>query len=710
MNRTETITMSEIKLNSILPISQILDIKLEHRINEHGILTLRGYLEREKLQLNRQIEDTEIELIQQKRENDKKDILLFYGLIKKIYIFQEAGMSQIIIVAVSGSQQMDREKKSRSFQNINLTYEQIVQSILAEYDSCGICTIGEGVTIKEPIIQYEETDWEFLKRLSSHFHGYLLSDLLSPKAHVWFGMRDGEQKIIPEKKEYEVGIDKRYYEEGAYSELSKDTFLYYRINETGNYEIGDKIHYLGKDFIICEKLAQLKKGEIQFIYKIAKPQYLWTKTVFNSNFIGLALKGEVMKTEGEKVYIGLDIDGENKKGEYPYSWTPETGNIMYCMPKIGTKVNLYFGSSDERKGKATNSLRTNGSTCAAMSDSNKRGLETEHGKELNFYPSVLSLKSSMDNGNTLEISLNDDEKLNLESHNKIEFISRNKIRMEAPIVSIHMPQQIQTYRTALHIAEKEKQILKREKKNPPTGGTGNTDSYFGMNFQFNALGKQGILCGTEFVSYSPFQDAPQVLPAPQNTISWGAVLGAIAVAAVAIVAAVVLAPAVAVATILTCAAIGAVAAGVTSVASSAIKGEEIDPKKVIIDMSFGAASGAFAATPIGVGGQVVFNGLSSGFQSWLEGGDTKDMIISTVWGGFTGYLGGNGYGYRRPGHMESGYGLHFFDSLYRRDAAKVVIKGSSKGIGANVLKATGERFINMWKQDEEEEENTQKAH
>ena len=200
MNRTETITMSEIKLNSILPISQILDIKLEHRINEHGILTLRGYLEREKLQLNRQIEDTEIELIQQKRENDFKDILLFYGLIKKIYIFQEAGMSQIIIVAVSGSQQMDREKKSRSFQNINLTYEQIVQSILAEYDSCGICTIGEGVTIKEPIIQYEETDWEFLKRLSSHFHGYLLSDLLSPKAHVWFGMRDGEQKIIPEKK------------------------------------------------------------------------------------------------------------------------------------------------------------------------------------------------------------------------------------------------------------------------------------------------------------------------------------------------------------------------------------------------------------------------------------------------------------------------------------------------------------------------------
>ena len=64
---------------------------------------------------------------------NKKDILLFYGLIKKIYIFQEAGMSQIIIVAVSGSQQMDREKKSRSFQNINLTYEQIVQSILADY-------------------------------------------------------------------------------------------------------------------------------------------------------------------------------------------------------------------------------------------------------------------------------------------------------------------------------------------------------------------------------------------------------------------------------------------------------------------------------------------------------------------------------------------------------------------------------------------------
>lgn len=703
MDTIEAINMSKIKLNSILPISQILDIKLEHRINEHGILLLRGYLETEELQLNGQIEDTQIQLV---KLDDKKNINLFHGLIKKVYIFQEAQINQIIITAVSGSQQMDRKKKSRSFQNIALTYEEIVQSILAEYNSSSICTIGKGTEIKEPIIQYEETDWEFLKRLASHFHGYLLSDIASPKAHLWFGMRDGEQKTIFEKNEYEVCIDKRYYEEAASSGLSKDLFMYYRVNTLENYDVGDKINYSGKTFIICEKAAELKEGELRFIYKIGKPEYLWTKTMFNSKFIGLTLKGEVTKTEGENVYIHLDIDGKNGKGEYPYPWTSEAGNIMYCMPQIGTRINLYFGSRDERKGKAINSLRTNGDTCHAMSDSNKRRLATEYGKALNFYPTNIALKSSMDNGKILEICLNDNINMNLESHNKIEIISRNKIQMEAPDISIRMPQQIQTYRTALHIAEKEEQILLREGKNPPTGGKAeNVDSYFGMNFQFNTLGKQGVLCGTEFVSYSPFNDAPEELPAPQNTISWGAVLGAIAFAAVAIVAAVslvALAPAAAVGVVLTCAAVGAVAAGATSVITSIMQGEKIDPKKVIIDMAFGAASGAFAATPIGAYGQMVFNGFASGFQSWLKGGDIGDIIDSTIWGGFIGYIGGNGYGYSKPGYIGGGYGLHFFNSLYRKDAVRAIMGGINKGVDYNITRTMFETVIGISKSFEEE--------
>lgn len=166
-------------------------------------------------------------------------------------------------------------------------------------------------------------------------------------------------------------------------------------------------------------------------------------------------------------------------------------------------------------------------------------------------------------------------------------------------------------------------------------------------------------------------------------------------AVVAAVALVALAPVTTVGVVLTCAAIGAVAAGVTSVASSVIKGEEIDPKKVIIDMSFGAASGAFAATPIGVKGQIVFNGLSSGFQSWLKGGDIVDMIDSIIWGGVVGSLGGNGYGYEKLKDISGGYGFHMFNPFYIKDAVKILVKGVYKGIDYNITRALFEIAIKV---------------
>ena len=97
--------------------------------------------------------------------------------------------------------------------------------------------------------------------------------------------------------------------------------------------------------------------------------------------------GEVLSTERETVRLKLDIDeGWNPGGPYPYTWRPETGNMMYCMPQVGTRVSLYFPNYDEQAAIAVNCVRTNGSSCARMSDPSRRSFVTEHGKEMNLYP------------------------------------------------------------------------------------------------------------------------------------------------------------------------------------------------------------------------------------------------------------------------------------------------------------------------------------
>lgn len=34
---------------------------------------------------------------------------------------------------------------------------------------------------------------------------------------------------------------------------------------------------------------------------------------------------------------------------HAYQWTPDTGSAMYCMPKVGTKVTLYFPDNDDKQ-------------------------------------------------------------------------------------------------------------------------------------------------------------------------------------------------------------------------------------------------------------------------------------------------------------------------------------------------------------------------
>ena len=67
----------------------------------------------------------------------------------------------------------------------------------------------------------------------------------------------------------------------------------------------------------------------------------------------MSLGGTVEKTDHEQVWLRLDIDGAGGKAAYPYDWAPATGSLMYCMPKVGTRVSLYIPGSDEREARAS---------------------------------------------------------------------------------------------------------------------------------------------------------------------------------------------------------------------------------------------------------------------------------------------------------------------------------------------------------------------
>ena len=192
---------------------------------------------------------------------------------------------------------------------------------------------------------------------------------------------------------YTSGISEQYYALGGASKgFNRADFLYYDVNSREICDLGWYTRFKERSFFICEKSAKLEHGELIFTYRLGRIGLGWGVKKYNVKISGMTLLGEVISTARETIKLKLDIDtGWNPGGPYAYTWRPETGNMMYCMPQPGTRVSLYFPSYDEQKAMAVNCVRTIGASCSRMAVPSKRAFVTEHGKEMNLNPNEMSL-------------------------------------------------------------------------------------------------------------------------------------------------------------------------------------------------------------------------------------------------------------------------------------------------------------------------------
>lgn len=429
----------------------------------------------------------------------------------------------------------------------------------------------------------------------------LLPTYMSDLPHFSFGVTSQDTAIM-EADEYTTVFDNRFYALGSSEAgIYKADFICYNVPSTQYYGLGASVSFRDQALIICEHFGALVDGELSYSYKVGHPGLLGQREIINPKLIGLSLEGSVTGTDREIVNLKLDIDVGRDAGVYPFSWQPESGNLMYCMPKLGTRAALYLPSYDTGEAVAIASPRTNGDNCGNMIDPQMRAFTTEHGKKMCLYPKTI-LFSGGAADETLQIQLNQLNYMLIESTRAIQLVAKWNIDISAPIVSLSSPQAIQTSRSVIQAEAKVGLIIPKGTGggNPPTGGG---DTVMTMQFQFDALGEHGILCGTEFKTYPPFDDVPSTF----NFMGWVANLAlGIAVTALFVAAAVLTAGT---SVILTGALIGAaVGAGVATTAI-AVSDYQSGNVRSLEDAAFGVAGGAlfgamagaaFTAAPVAI--------------------------------------------------------------------------------------------------------------
>ena len=653
-----------IRIKSPYTLMRLEDIKIENIPNEHGYLYLKALVD-DSVNFQHAVnastddkicvyEETDEEgaignsaIVDINVVDESKSKIIFNGIVQNVSASNENGIYYIEIQGATSSFELDVKEKSRSFQNEEMTYDELIEEILTDYSGFSFTQcIGNGQAIGKPLFQYKESDWNFLKRIASELKSELYCDIINAGNMFYFGRTNGISYEIEDITSYRACKNlKRFREASGYEDGYNDIdYFYYEIETRNKYNVGDNIYFKQKDLYVNQYSAYALKDEVIYKYRLCRKNGIWQTKLYNSVIAGASIDGKVLAVDGEKVKLHLNIDESQNADEaswFPYA--PPTGNMMYSMPVVGTSARLYFPNEESEDPIVTGCVRSNGDSCAKTSDTKNRYFGTEHGSEIEMTPGAVNIKGG--SKEPLSISFDDSTGITLKSPKNLNLSASDDIIIKTPA----------------NVKVKAQSQIGVVKSGTENGLSIETDMHF--------KGSNVIKDGSDRETYAPFDDEPKAgtkpePPAPppeeKKPFDWGKlatnVLAGLAVVALVTVAVVAVA--------VTCGAaapvVGAIAAGAAIAGTAAVASQAASDisRGEVSDMStymavgareafIGAVSGAIFG-PFGAGealaGKMVLGGLTNGFESVLrqtlegKGIDFKTVLFDMGVGAATGGL------------------------------------------------------------------------
>ncbi|MCC8434756.1 late control protein [Brevibacillus sp. M2.1A] len=445
MQRTSGVmTYQDIKV--VWPYGPIRLDQLEfvHQTGTHATLTITGIVPEDKEDeiINRAGTHDPIELY--KVEGGEKQPI-FMGRLDHVEIKVVRDIHYVTIKAVSHTYALDMSVKTRSFQQVNRLYRDVVDEIMSIYHGGDV--IDQAFDDRQQgkfIMQYEETDWTFLKRIASHVGAVLVPDLSAHKVRLWIGMPEGRKQIkLEDESPYEVNRAIAPYMKKAAngsSSVSEYQYTTYAFDYDDLLQIGDEVQREGQTFVITKVTGKLEQGLLRWSYICAVPEAVKQTKLYNKAIIGAAIDGKVIQIGRNQVKLHLNMDKKQEPSKaqwFPYA--AEGNQILYLMPELGSKVKLYFPSADEDDGMVMNSVRHAPKGAAAekqerqMQDPGVKTFGNPQGKEFTLGDKELTMTAQE---GMLYISMNKDVGVSLKSTSNVNISASGALTLTGAAVSL----------------------------------------------------------------------------------------------------------------------------------------------------------------------------------------------------------------------------------------------------------------------------------
>lgn len=443
----EAITYQQLKTN--LPIiRRIESLSIQQRLNKHATLKLTGIID-EKYKDNYFKQADEYKDVEVYTQDEKKNYkILFRGIVKSEQIRFVQGIYYLEIEGISYTYLLDIKKRGQSFQDAKMPLQKILARIMKQYEEWDVQdTIDRKEGVGQLLVQYDETDWEFLKRLASLYHKPILPMINYKTPKLVFGSMEGKKIGKLSQFNYSVSKDLEYYSKAKNNKLSEikleDTIIY-KVDTRDDFEIGDIGEFQDRKIQIRSKKCEILGGELVFEYELTTKNAFLQEERYNKNIVGTSIKGTVLECVNDKVKVQLIIDkmkqNKEKAWEFiymtPYSAEGHSG--WYCMPEIGDTVFIYFPSNRETDAVAQNSIRSGERKGDKITDPSTKYFRTADGKEIKFSKDEICISC-----NNMYVQMTENQGIRIVSSGNLNFSSEKDITLQAGAeLHIHADNQV----------------------------------------------------------------------------------------------------------------------------------------------------------------------------------------------------------------------------------------------------------------------------
>lgn len=373
-------------------LQRIQDLTIRHRPNQYAFAKLTGEADRAAMEsfMDRSAETLITITVGTMSGAGKK---IFCGYILRIDLEEKADYCLAKMLLADTSYRLDLQRERKSFQNLARTYGEILTEACQQNglgDTAQVAMNVPDKPIGEFVLQLDETDWAFARRMASRFAAPVITDCTAEKPYLSVGLlprADQENALV--RAEYSVRYQdgkRQFCEEnsllGGRQSMAED-FASFTVEADVYLPLGAKVSFRGKSYYIAAVWGKLQDGMLHMRYRLAAETAFLAPRQKNPACAGLVLIGRVEEVGQDKVKVYfVDVDdrydeGTTKWFTYSTTYSSSDGSGWYVMPDEGDYVRVFFPTQEEKDAFCVSTVNA-----APPANTRNKTLRAPGGKEL----------------------------------------------------------------------------------------------------------------------------------------------------------------------------------------------------------------------------------------------------------------------------------------------------------------------------------------